>query len=148
MDKKILGVCRGSQFLSVMQKASLWQDIEGHGRSHFCDIDQNLHPEFPEKILITSSHHQCLNYNSVKNREDFVLHGSTLGFVNPDLTGIDNENHVEVIPEFFQFGYNILCIQSHPEYVCMAHTNYIEKGFEKYITFCRKLVNNLMIDKI
>ncbi len=128
MGKKILGVCRGSQFLSVMNGAKLHQHIEGHGSSHLCytiDSEKN-EGEIP---LITSSHHQCLDLESVNGREDFELLG--FGFAKDG----------RLVPEFFTFP-NTLCIQSHPEYVCDGAK--ILPGYEEYISYCRTLLNTLM----
>lgn len=130
MGKKMLGICRGSQFLSTMNGAKLHQHIEGHGGPHMCytiDADGN-EGEIPS---ITSTHHQCLDLDSVKDREDFQL----LGF------GFDN--HHTLIPEFYTFP-DCLCIQSHPEFISGPEGT--SKGYEEYIAYCLTLLNNLLND--
>lgn len=129
LGKKMLGVCRGSQFLSVMNGGKLHQHIIGHGVTHPCyTIDKD--GEEGEISQITSSHHQCLDLDSVKDREDFRV----LGFWFEDKTA-------KLVPEFATFP-NCLLIQSHPEYVCSEQG--IIKGFEPYIEYCRNLLNELM----
>lgn len=48
-----VGICRGAQFLNVMNGGSLWQHVDNHGSPHFVeDIETN------QKIWVTSTHHQ------------------------------------------------------------------------------------------
>ena len=51
-----IGICRGGQFLNVMNDGRMKQHIEGHTRSHFVLLDfaQNIKKE----LLVTSTHHQ------------------------------------------------------------------------------------------
>jgi gamma-glutamyl-gamma-aminobutyrate hydrolase PuuD len=54
-DKKraYVGICRGGQFLNVMNGGSLWQDVKGHGADHY--VQDNT-----TKIIYkcSSTHHQ------------------------------------------------------------------------------------------
>lgn len=156
MGKKILGVCRGAQFLSVMNEARLFQDIHSHIGPHDCKVVPigtdptsdffNVKTDLITIPKITSTHHQCLNPYSVERREDFKMHGISFGH-------LDNQIRLEygfleesvVVPEFYQFGKNVLCIQSHPEMV--AFNGQITKGYEPYINYCIELLNNFMNEK-
>ena len=60
-DKKFMfGICRGAQFLHVMNGGRLWQNVEGHGgRSHMIvDLDEDV------RVEATSIHHQMLRDNN------------------------------------------------------------------------------------
>lgn len=59
-DKKFMfGICRGAQFLHVMNGGRLWQNVEGHGRSHMIvDLDDDV------RVEATSIHHQMLRDNN------------------------------------------------------------------------------------
>ena len=50
--KFFLGICRGAQFLNVMNGGSLWQHVDGHGKDHdMLDIESG------QTIKCTSTHH-------------------------------------------------------------------------------------------
>ncbi|CAN5950617.1 unnamed protein product [Sphagnum jensenii] len=51
--KLLLGICRGSQLLNCLNGGSLWQDVDGHHRSHPM-IDMLT----GETVEVTSTHHQ------------------------------------------------------------------------------------------
>jgi len=59
--KPMFGICRGAQFLHVMNGGELWQDVDGHaGLDHFIyDCEDDVF------VKATSYHHQmlCLNQN-------------------------------------------------------------------------------------
>lgn len=52
----MFGICRGAQFLHVMNGGQLWQDVNNHGgRDHeIYDIEEDVH------LTVTSYHHQML----------------------------------------------------------------------------------------
>lgn len=51
------GICRGGQFLHVMNGGKMWQDVDGHGvfQGHFaeCEITKR-------RYLVSSTHHQMM----------------------------------------------------------------------------------------
>jgi len=49
------GICRGGQFLHVMNGGMLWQNVEGHCRSHMV---RDLRTD--EKVEVSSTHHQMM----------------------------------------------------------------------------------------
>jgi gamma-glutamyl-gamma-aminobutyrate hydrolase PuuD len=137
--KKIIGVCRGSQFLSVMQGCKLFQDIRGHLGSH-----ELLTEDTNEKLLVTSTHHQAVPLQEAIKNPDFQLFAKS----NAVVTYQNNEyleNGTYPIVEMGMFGKDILIIQSHPEMVCSSFENkVVYKGYETYIEYCRSLFKKLM----
>ena len=50
-----VGVCRGAQFLNVMNGGSLWQDVNNHRAPHFMvDLQTG------QNLWVTSTHHQMM----------------------------------------------------------------------------------------
>lgn len=134
-----LGICRGSQFLTVMTGGKLIQHVEGHGigGKHTIDI---VYP-FNQTVEITSTHHQML-YPFNLSKEEYVMCAySTYNRSGLYLNG-DNEN-ISLPNDFveseivFYPKYNALAIQGHPESGVMS----IEEKmfFLKYIQQMLKL---------
>jgi gamma-glutamyl-gamma-aminobutyrate hydrolase PuuD len=109
------GICRGAQFLNVMNGGWLWQHVNGHNKPHYI-TDQLT----GESYLVSSIHHQQMR---VPQNKAIVL--ATAGestfrewcskdkkegtvCINPK-----KESDVEVVlfPET-----KCLCVQYHPEY--------------------------------
>lgn len=55
MDIPMVGICRGGQFLNVINGGKMWQDVNNHGAAHFL-IDLKTE----EKRWVTSTHHQMM----------------------------------------------------------------------------------------
>lgn len=54
-DLLMIGVCRGAQFLNVMNGGALFQDVDNHVTSH-----DAVSPETGEVWRVTSTHHQMM----------------------------------------------------------------------------------------
>lgn len=135
-NKKLVGICRGAQFLCVMAGGSLVQH-SFHPRIH--DMITKL-----GRVRVTSSHHQrqypyskhvnfkligwCMNLSPInegENRHD-------------DLSG-KPEVEIAVYPDI-----KALAIQSHPEWAFPT-----QWGWEKdYIKFCRELLDAHLLSKV
>lgn len=108
----MLGICRGAQFLHVMNGGKLWQHVDGHaGPNHLIyDIDEDV------TVLSSSTHHQMMRHNDQMNviavTQDFIA-----SFVQneEEVLDTDDENILEVEACFYQET-KCLCIQGHPEY--------------------------------
>lgn len=134
-----LGICRGSQFLTVMSGGKLIQHVEGHGIGGKHEIDI-IYP-FNTKVEITSTHHQMLypfnlpkeNYimcaYSTYNRSGIYLNGNN---ENIDLPNDFVESEIVFYPKS-----NSLAIQGHPESGVMSEEEKI--FFLEYIQKILKL---------
>lgn len=60
LHKPMFGICRGAQFLHVMNGGTLWQHVENHGgKPHYIvDIESD------ERVLASSVHHQMVQLNN------------------------------------------------------------------------------------
>jgi len=110
----ILGICRGSQLLTVLSGGKLIQHVEGHCRDHSMIVNHSM------RYNITSSHHQML-YPFDLNEKDYELIAYSEYFQSKTYLNGDNEeielskNFLE--PEIVYYKKtNALCIQGHPEW--------------------------------
>ena len=137
MGIPVMGICRGSQFLTVMNNGHLIQHVSNHGISttHAITTKQK------EVYQITSTHHQMMfpyyldrgDYEviawSTEQRSDTYLDGDDEEMVLPD-NGVEiiNIEYFFLEPEIvFYPKTKSLCIQGHPEYSqCPQNTrNYL-----------------------
>lgn len=112
LGKPMVGICRGSQFLHVMNGGSLWQDVDGHAtvRGHYARNKSD-----GRVVLVTSTHHQMM----MPNKGEVILSG-----YQTDLTHRDANPQGRIIrstkpgiePEAIWHKETAsLCFQPHPE---------------------------------
>ena len=109
--KKMIGICRGGQFLNVMNGGELWQDVTGHALSGTHDVIYKGKP-----YAVTSTHHQMMRpsfYNEILVTAPFPSTAQN-GFGNRE----ELEKGIEVV--FYEHS-GSLCFQPHPEYVDPDH---------------------------
>jgi len=110
----LLGICRGSQLLTVLSGGRLIQHVEGHCRDH--DIILNIGLRYK----ITSSHHQML-YPFDLNKKDYELIAYSEYFQSKTYLNGDNKE-IELPKDFLEpeiiyyKNTNALVIQGHPEW--------------------------------
>jgi putative glutamine amidotransferase len=112
-----LGICRGSQFLTVMNGGRLIQHVENHGigGTHSITFDY-IHNH---KMQMTSTHHQMMYPFSLPKKE-YVLCAYSTNYLSPVyLNG--NDRNIEITEDFLEPeivlypSTNSLAIQGHPE---------------------------------
>lgn len=133
-----LGICRGSQFLTVMNNGMLIQDVTGHTKSHLIS-DINF-----GEYEVSSTHHQMM-YPFILYSENYkILAFSTYFQSSVYLNG--NNDQIELIPDFvepeivFYPRTNCLAMQPHPEIMSPESTG--RKYLEQHI---KNLVNNKIL---
>jgi gamma-glutamyl-gamma-aminobutyrate hydrolase PuuD len=102
------GICRGGQFLNVMNGGSMWQDVNNHVGGHQMRVGN-------EVINVTSTHHQMMRPSPdghVVGIANLSTRRETATEVNHDFPYDDTEIVV--------YGNN-LCFQPHPEYKSSDH---------------------------
>lgn len=148
-EKKIpmLGICRGSQFLTVMNGGKLIQHVTGHNKGDHEIII--LDPEFiglKEKeediIQMSSTHHQMM-YPYSLDPDDYHI----IAFSEKDLSNVywknnleqysDEEEELEECEIVFYKKTKCLAIQGHPESMLDNHltTKAVRAIIETYL-FC------------
>lgn len=112
----MFGICRGAQFLHVMNGGSLWQHVEGHaGKDHLIyDIGEEV------TVMATSLHHQML---AINNDIDVVavcteqisrkFHASDM-VIDLDKEGVNTDAEIEIEAGIY-WGSRCFFVQGHPE---------------------------------
>ena len=131
----MVGVCRGGQFLNVMNGGKMYQHIEGHVGDHYMqDLITN------EDIMVSSTHHQMMKAAAA----GFVVatanicnkskqHMSPLQEHPAILTNIKKEPDIEVV---YYKDTKSLCFQPHPEF----------DGYERMTAYFFELINRYLKD--
>jgi len=101
MSIPVVGICRGSQFMSAFNGGKVKQHIDGHGGSHNLDV-------VGVTFKVSSTHHQ----EAIPNVPEYQIYRAEDGVV--ELTTYDEFNTGSVR----MFG-----MQSHPEYFDVGHPN-------------------------
>jgi len=102
----LLGICRGSQFLTVMSGGKLHQHIGNHSLSGVHEIITPL-SNTVDRIHVTSTHHQMMDVSDLRAGRDYEL-----------LAWADNLAGLGAEPEVVEyFKTKALAVQFHPEYM-------------------------------
>ena len=110
--KAMAGICRGGQFLNVMNGGRMYQHVQGHTRSHMA-YDETA--EGKDKVLVTSTHHQMM---MPPENAIILLTAKQKG----EREWMDSQGNIykDVSDEDIESVYfpdtNSLCFQPHPEY--------------------------------
>lgn len=123
-----VGICRGGQFLTVMNGGTLIQHVNNHNVKHIVESSEDLakitnkkrmfHPFFE----VTSSHHQMFNPYNLKEDVDFILLAWSEYFQSDVYEGEKNNENISLPSNFLEpeIVYypktNSLAIQGHPEW--------------------------------
>lgn len=122
----MFGICRGAQFLCVMEGGSLIQHVTGHQKSHTITTKDG------KKMEVSSAHHQMmnpLNQNSILAWADPKISTCYLG-------GNEEKLNYNIEAEVVEFSsINAYGVQYHPE---IMHED--SEGSE----YCRELVRKLI----
>ena len=98
------GICRGSQFLCVMNEGSLVQHVHNHANGRLHPVSTSI-----ELTLdVTSTHHQMMDLSNLEGGVDFDM----LAWAE----GLNEDGTLE--PEAVEFYDSMsLAVQFHPEYM-------------------------------
>lgn len=115
-DVPFVGICRGAQFLNVMNGGEMWQHVEGHairGTHMAKDVSDG------KKYQVTSTHHQMMIPSSHAEIIMTAEVSSRREFEYPADTNYRSElDDIEVL---YYEDTKCLCFQPHPEYVNPEH---------------------------
>lgn len=124
LDIPCVGICRGGQFLNVMNGGKMYQHVENHCGAHYLtDIESEL------QVLVSSTHHQMMRpakhatlvaYAELEGGKEWMEgHDICKTFAGPD-------TEVVWYPQTLS-----LCFQPHPEF----------NGYEECTKYFFDLIN-------
>jgi len=122
------GICRGGQFLNVMNGGKMWQHVNNHaigGTHEALDLTTN------QSIPVTSTHHQMIIPSDSAIILMVAREATTKQGYSKQLLGMKEAD----IESVFYPSTNSLCYQPHPEYTEPEHPcqvtyfNYLETFF-------------------
>lgn len=130
----IIGICRGSQFLTVVNGGKLIQNVENHCRSHM------VHTSDGRDFMVTSTHHQ-MHYPFDLPSKSYRI----MAWAKTKLSSIYEGDNIDpekvfVEPEIVYFPKTrCLCIQGHPE---MCNTT------DPFVGYVNKLIKKFFKNKL
>jgi len=110
MGIPMVGICRGSQFLHVMNGGKLYQDVDNHadGKPHIAKDRKS-----GETIIVTSTHHQMMRYNVYSHIVTTAERSKHKERVEGNRIIDDTNKDLEVL---WYDKSKCLCFQPHPEF--------------------------------
>lgn len=111
-DVPMVGICRGGQFLNVMNGGKMWQDVDNHAISG----THKAMCKYWGEIMVSSTHHQMMRPSS--DGEVLVSAGLSSYKMNAEGTFAGKGDDCEVV---YYAPTKSLCYQPHPEIVNEVH---------------------------
>jgi gamma-glutamyl-gamma-aminobutyrate hydrolase PuuD len=107
-----VGICRGGQFLHVMNGGDLWQDVNGHA---FWGTHPAIDVITGNSLGVTSTHHQMMRMNGSKGL--VVMKGYTGFEVKEHMAGdvVEALECTDDIEAVYYKETQTFCFQPHPE---------------------------------
>lgn len=130
LGKKMVGICRGAQFLNVMNGGILYQDVTEHCGDHVLkDIRTG------KEVLVSSTHHQMMKPSANAITIALAHHKHMREWFEPDGT-FHAEMSKEGIEAVFYPSTQSLCFQPHPEFNADRYAemkNYFKSLLEDFL---------------
>lgn len=116
-EKAMLGICRGGQFLCVMNGHALWQDVDNHCGNHLVlDYDTNT------EIEVSSTHHQMFRaVGSAGNEMNVLAIADNLAKTKETGDTWQEGKYSQDLEAIHFPTTNTLCFQPHPEFFRETH---------------------------
>lgn len=115
----VAGICRGGQFLNVMNGGKMWQDVDNHaiGRTHKAFAVGHI-----GWVNVTSTHHQMMRPNTQVEHLVLMTAKESMYRENVGTTGIVLKNSMfggrfdDDVESVYYPNTLTLCYQPHPEF--------------------------------
>lgn len=128
-NKPMIGICRGAQFLNVMNGGKLWQDVNNHATHSGHSVIDMITGEI--KHNMTSTHHQQM----IPAKDAEILAVAELSTVKTNMTKtVKRKTPVADDVEVLWYPSSLsLCFQPHPEFEHGECRNYFLDLVDNYI---------------
>ncbi|MDB4302056.1 gamma-glutamyl-gamma-aminobutyrate hydrolase family protein [bacterium] len=125
----VAGICRGGQFLNVVNGGKMWQHVDNHaigGTHELVDVDTN------KRIQVTSTHHQMMRAGHTGKVVAYAESLSTFrqNMVEGEVSVCDAEEYDDVEVVYYD-NTNSLCFQPHPEFMVESCADYYFELLER-----------------
>jgi gamma-glutamyl-gamma-aminobutyrate hydrolase PuuD len=118
LDREIpmVGICRGGQFLNVMNGGKMWQHVTGHTAPHVARIEVAplLKGNKRRTIEVTSTHHQMMI--PAKHGMTLLTAMEAYEKLAPAYSKIGKDNKEPDTEAVYYDDTHCLCFQPHPEF--------------------------------
>lgn len=107
------GICRGGQFLNVMNEGSMWQNVNNHGTPHTAKVTGT-----GATLKVSSTHHQMM----IPGKDGIFLLTASESITrermgeNQTLRSVNKSKFSDDIEAVYYPNTSSLCFQPHPEY--------------------------------
>lgn len=127
--KPMVGICRGAQFLNVMNGGKLWQDVNNHanGQNHSV-VDMQTGEDI---VGMTSTHHQQMIAG--KTATIIAVAAMSTSKENGDRKIVRANPDLDDMEVLFYEDSGSLCFQPHPEFNQGSCRDYFFKCFDNFI---------------
>lgn len=110
----MVGICRGGQFLNVMNGGTLFQHVDGHATGHTHQMED---VRTGKRITVTSTHHQMMIPGPGGVVIGTARQSTCREWMHPlGEQVLRHEGYYEDVEVVWYPDQNILCYQPHPEY--------------------------------
>lgn len=111
-DLPSVGICRGGQFLHIMNGGTMFQNVKNHNTPHvaYDALDG-------KQLVVSSGHHQMMIPNE---DSELIMYSKVGGIREYNQVGDHDDNEYTDVPEAEALFYEetqSLCFQPHPEWV-------------------------------
>lgn len=140
LEKPMYGICRGAQFLHVMNGGELWQHVNNHGgEDHFIyDCEEDLY------VIANSYHHQMLKYQPTLEIVALCSEQTATLFQDATMTidlkkeGSNSDTEVEIEAGTYP---ETLChfVQGHPEVSNEQYTSWCLSKLYDFLIMCEDM---------
>lgn len=114
-DVPMVGICRGGQFLNVMNGGKMWQDVDNHAISG----THKAMCKYWGEVMVSSTHHQMMRPH--ESGEVLVLAALSTYRQSDVMAEHSLSRHIDDVEVVYYKDTKSLCYQPHPEIVNEDH---------------------------